>query len=323
MKSLATWKLILLSLNQDIPVMLLYVVESSGSSPGRQGFSMAVNAHAAMEGSMGGGIMEHKFVEMARAKLAAQVAEASIHKQIHNKTAATHQSGMICSGEQTILLYAVQKKDTTSVDAIVNCLKENKIGLLRLSPGGIEFEAGATGNVQTVFSLTSLNHWWYSERIGYVNHLFIIGAGHCALALSRIMCQMGFYIHLYDDRKDLKTMEENEFVQEKKMLADYEQLADLIDSGSENYVVIMTFGYRTDAVALRALINKNFKYLGLLGSRAKTRKMLDDMLTEGFDAAMLARIHAPVGIPIKSQTPEEVAVSIAAEIIMTKNLNCD
>ncbi len=319
MKSLATWKLILSSLDQDIPVMLLYVVESIGSSPGRQGFNMAVNAHESMEGSMGGGIMEHKFVEMARAKLTDQAVEASIHKQFHNKTAATHQSGMICSGEQTILLYTVQKKDTTHVNAVVHCLEENKAGLLRLSPGGIEFEAGATGDVKTVFSLTSANDWLYTKRIGYVNHLFIIGAGHCAFALSRIMSQMDFYIHLYDDRKDLKTMLENEFVHKKEILEDYRQLAGLIDSSSENYVVIMTFGYRTDGIALRALIHKNFKYLGLLGSRAKTKKMFADMLAEGYDATLLERIHAPVGIPIKSQTPEEVAISIAAEIIRVKN----
>ncbi|MEO6000753.1 MAG: XdhC family protein, partial [Chitinophagaceae bacterium] len=94
MKNLATWKLISKSLIQEIPVMLLYVVESSGSSPGRQGFSMTVNLAGEMNGSLGGGIMEHKFVEMAKARLAELPAEISIHKQIHNKTAAAHQSGM-------------------------------------------------------------------------------------------------------------------------------------------------------------------------------------------------------------------------------------
>jgi xanthine dehydrogenase accessory factor len=69
MKSLSTWQLIYNSLQQQVAVMLLYVLESNGSSPGRQGFFMAVNLHGKMEGSLGGGIMEHKFVEMAKAKL--------------------------------------------------------------------------------------------------------------------------------------------------------------------------------------------------------------------------------------------------------------
>ena len=299
--------------------MLLYVVESSGSSPGRQGFSMAVNLAAEMEGSLGGGIMEHKFVEMAKDRLAEEITEISIHKQIHNKTATAHQSGMICSGEQTILLYTLQQHDVVAVQAIITSLEKNKNGLLQLSPAGINFQEGSSDDVNTRFVMTTPNDWFYREMIGYKNHLFIIGGGHCALALSRIMQQMDFYIHLFENRKQLKTMVQNNFVHEKEVLDDYEELAGRIDSGSHHYIVIMTFGYRTDAVALRALIDKNSRYLGLLGSKAKTGKMLEDFRKEGFDETLLKRIHAPVGIPIRSQTPEEVAISIAAEIIQVKN----
>src|SRR4051794_39568218 len=104
-KQLTTWQLTLKSLQQRIPVMLLYVLESAGSSPGRQGFFMAVNAAGEMEGSIGGGIMEHKFTEMAREQLKESDAMLSLRKQVHDKSAARNQSGMICSGEQTILLY--------------------------------------------------------------------------------------------------------------------------------------------------------------------------------------------------------------------------
>ena len=72
MKNTATWKLINSSLDKGMAVMLLYVLESSGSSPGRQGFFMAVNEKGDMEGSIGGGIMEHKFVEMAKEQLRAR-----------------------------------------------------------------------------------------------------------------------------------------------------------------------------------------------------------------------------------------------------------
>jgi xanthine dehydrogenase accessory factor len=311
--------LILQSLQQGTPVMLLYVLESFGSSPGRQGFSMAVNRKAEMAGSLGGGIMEHKFVEMAKARLAEDATEISIYKQVHNKTAATHQSGMICSGEQTILVYSIWEKDALAVTAIISSLEKNKTGLLALSPAGIDLQPESTGNTETSFLWNAPGEWRYQEVIGYKNHLFIVGAGHCALALSRLMRAMDFYIHLFDDRHNLKTMIENNFVHEKEILEDYEQLSQHIDAGENNYIVIMTFGYRTDAIALRALINKDFRYLGLLGSKMKTKKMLEDLAAEGYDAAALQRIHAPVGIPIKSKTPEEVAVSVAAEIIMIKN----
>ena len=81
MKSIATWKLISSSLDKGIAVMLLYVLESSGSSPGRQGFFMAVNDAGDMEGSIGGGIMEHKLVEMAKEKLRAASYEPACRKR--------------------------------------------------------------------------------------------------------------------------------------------------------------------------------------------------------------------------------------------------
>jgi len=325
-KHLSVWKLMAESLQQQIPVMLLYVLESSGSSPGRQGFFMAVNSKNEsdsyrMEGSIGGGIMEHKFVEMAKEQLrvmSSETAAAELRKQIHDKSAAKNQSGMICSGEQTILLYPVQKKDEEQILKIISSVGQNKNGTLKLSPKGIEFsESIPEENFR--FSMRSEQDWEYSEKIGYKNELFIIGGGHCALVFSKLMSGMDFYIRVYDERKNLKTMLENESAHEKHFINDYSELNSIIPAGNSHYVVIMTFGYRTDDIALRAIINKEFKYLGLLGSKSKIEKMFEDYRREGFEEKLLRRIHAPIGIPVKSQTPEEIAVSIAAEIIKIKN----
>jgi xanthine dehydrogenase accessory factor len=322
-KQLSVWNLVAESLKQNIPVMLLYVLESSGSSPGRQGFFMAVNANDEMEGSIGGGIMEHKFVEMAKEKLRAlsfELRAISIKKQIHDKSVAKDQSGMICSGEQTILLYPVQKKDIKPIQNIISSLEENKNGSLQLTPKGIKFSEKTPGK-DFYFSLRSENDWEYEERTGYKNKLFIIGGGHCALAFSRLMSQMDFYIHLYDDRQNLKTMQQNEYAHEKKVLADYSELTGIIPEGDNHYVVIMTFGYRTDDIAIKSLVKKEFKYVGLLGSKMKIEKMFNEYRHEGIDQKWLQRVCAPIGIGIKSQTPEEIAVSIAAEIIKLKNKN--
>ena len=103
-KSFLIWDFINKNLQQSIAVMLLYVLESKGSSPGRQGFFIAVNANGEMEGSVGGGIMEHKFVEMAKERLRLGKLESGVKKQIHDKSAAINQSRMNCYGEQKILL---------------------------------------------------------------------------------------------------------------------------------------------------------------------------------------------------------------------------
>ena len=113
--------------------MLLYVLESTGSSPGRQGFVMAVNELGEMEGSIGGGIMEHKFVEMAKEQLKGRVSrpgDTILKRQIHDKAAAKNQSGMICSGEQVNFLYQMRNEDTPNVECVLNCLRDNRKGTL-------------------------------------------------------------------------------------------------------------------------------------------------------------------------------------------------
>lgn len=318
MKQLSTWKFIQANLEKEIGVMLLYVLESKGSSPGRQGFMMAVNAENEMQGSIGGGIMEHKFVELAKEKLKAASTESIVRKQVHSKSAAANQSGMICSGEQTLFIYRVTKKDATAIAGIISCLKENRIGTLQLRPDGIYFSDATTDNSFS-FIYTNDKDWQYTERLGYKNHLYIIGGGHCALAFSRLMRTMDFYIHVFEDRNDLNTFVQNEAAHEKTVVNDYAELERYIPSGSNNYVVLMTFGYRTDAVALRAVINKELRYLGMLGSKAKIKELFAELKQEGIAAEKIDKVYAPIGIDIKSQTPEEIAVSIAAEIIKIKN----
>jgi xanthine dehydrogenase accessory factor len=319
MKSIATWKLISSSLDKGIAVMLLYVLESSGSSPGRQGFFMAVDETGEMEGSIGGGIMEHKFVEMAKQSFRGpEDKDQEIRKQFHDKSSATNQSGMICSGEQTILLYRINQPELPVIQNIIQSLEKHQNGTLTLSPNGINFST-TVPEKDFLFEMRSEKDWEYREKTGYKNQLFIVGGGHCALALSKLMRSMDFYIRVYDDRKELKTMLANNEAQEKHFVNDYTELKKLIASGANHYVVIMTFGYRTDDIAIRMLVEKEFAFFGVLGSRTKMKKMMTEYRGQGIKEELLQRIHAPVGLLIKSQTPEEIAVSIAAAIIAVKN----
>lgn len=319
-KQLITWRLILKSLEQHIPVMLLYVLESAGSSPGRHGFFMAVNAAGEMEGSIGGGIMEHKFTEMAKEQLREKTAGFTLRKQIHDKSAVHNQSGMICSGEQTILLYRLHQQEYLHIRNIITSLEQYQNGTLQLSPTGLQFFPGQLPERDFAFIKHSAADWQYKEKTGYKNQLLIIGGGHCSLALSRLMRSMDFYIRVYDTRPELPTFLQNDCAHEKIIIPDYSELANRIGSGPEHhYVVVMTLGYRTDDIAVKALLNKTFKYLGLLGSKTKNGQLLSAYAASGTDPALLSRIHSPIGLPIHSQTPEEIAVSIAAEIIQVKN----
>ncbi len=159
----------------------------------------------------------------------------------------------------------------------------------------------------------------YEEKLGFKHKLFIVGGGHCALALSEIMSKLDFRISLFDDRADLNTLAENEFAHEKKTVESYEKIDEYIAPGANVFVVVMTLGYRFDEIVIRRLIDKDFEYFGVLGSRAKMKTLLKALEKQGFDKERLEKIRTPVGLPINSRTPAEIAVSIAAEIIAVKN----
>ena len=317
-RNLQTWFFIKQNLELEISVVLLYVLKSLGSSPGREGFCMAVNQKGDLAGSVGGGIMEHKFVEMAKDMLQIANAQVSIHRQIHDKSAPKQQSGMICSGEQTILIYPVKNSDFEAIGRLNAAFENGKTGILTLKTEGIIFEPSQT-SLNAESNIISENEWYYKTSVGNMPHLHIVGGGHCALAFSKIMAMMDFYIHLYETRPELNTLTNNQFAHEKLVVSDFSQLSELIPENENEFVVIMSFGYRTDDQAIRALKDKKFAFLGVLGSKKKIEKMMADYRQEGFDENWLTSIYAPVGLYIKSQTPEEIAISIAAQIIAVKN----
>lgn len=318
MRQLKVWKFISEKLEKDQPVILMCVVESQGSSPGRAGFKMAVTQEE-LCGSVGGGIMEHKFVEMCRQKLAEHSQDPLLRKQLHQKSAAKNQSGMICSGEQTILIYSLKKNELPAINKIIGALEAGERCNLEISPGSFAFGESSDTEEAFHFSMHSESDFEYRETLGLFNDLYIIGGGHCALALSRLMSQMDFRIHVFEERTNLNTLEENNFAFEKKIVEGYSELGGLIPPGANHFIAVMTFGYRTDDVAVRSLAGKEFKYLGVLGSEAKMKQLFSEWNRDRIDNAWLNKIHAPIGLQIKSETPEEIAVSIAAEIIKIKN----
>jgi len=323
-KELELWQFIADRLAQGQRVMLLVVAESSGSSPGRQGYKMAVGADGELCGSIGGGVMEVNLVEESRAALSVPPAVAggftsSLKPQVHQKR-AQNPSGMICSGRQTVIFRKLDKDDFSTVEQVIQTLKNRKERILLVS--GTTF-ALAENSIDSdfVFEKRSDTEFTLRERLGHKNELYIIGGGHCPLPLSELMSKMDFYIRLYDDRPELNTLDKNRFAQEKHIIDSYENIGDAVPSGKNVYVVVMTLGYRSDATVIRHLIDKDLKYFGVLGSRAKMATLLTELKQEGLDAGRLDKIHTPIGLPINSHTPEEIAVSIAAEIIKIKNID--
>ncbi|MEO5775727.1 MAG: XdhC family protein [Flavobacterium sp.] len=289
-------------LQSEKRLVLMVVIANEGSSPGRKGFKMLV-AKNQMFGTIGGGIMEHKLVEFAESLLDKPTFEPFIKHQIHDKSAPKDQSGMICSGQQTIAFYDITAEFLPLVEQIIN----EKDFVISYSNLGINIPAENT-------------EWSLSETNSLAQKVYIIGGGHVGLALSEVLSRMEFEIHILDHRENLNTMEANNFVHSKQTV-EFEEIGNYIPEGGNVYVVIMSFGYRTDDIIIRQLINKDFLYIGMLGSKEKISTLFQNMVEDGFDKDRIARVYAPIGIDIKSETTQEIAISVAAQLIRVKNQN--
>ncbi len=304
------WKFILDKISATQQVMLLYVLDSEGSSPGRQEFKMAVATDGTFYGTIGGGIMEHKLVEKAKSMLQQNERSVLLMRQHHDKEHTNNQSGMICSGSQLNAFIPLAIADQPTIEKIISAEKK----YIQLSPKGLQLADEAATGLQ----YKTDNDWLYTEAINQQPVIHIIGGGHVALALSELMIFLGFYIKLYDDRPELNTIAANSFAHEKHIV-NYDSIASHFSDVENDYAVIMTIGYRTDKTVLKQLIDRSIFYLGLLGSDHKIKMLLHELEAEGHSSQALKNIHTPIGINIFSKTTKEIAVSIAAEIIREKN----
>ena len=313
------WQHLLTKLQQEQQsVYLLTVIENSGSSPGRKGFKMLVAQDGFIFGSIGGGIMEFTLVEEIKELLTLKELPIFFRKQLHQGN-GKDKSGMICSGEQTVIFHPLNSAHILLIETIINCLQNNQQKTLSLSPTGIELiETRISEKYQTV--ITSAMDWNFKELIGFKETLYIVGGGHVGLAVSQLFRQLGFHVVVFDNRDNLNTLEANNYAHEKHVI-DYLEIGKHIKQGNDSYVAIMTNKYTDDKLVLSKIIRNQHKFIGVLGSKAKLKTMWEVLQKEGFSLDELNQIHAPIGLSIKSQTPEEIAVSIAAEIIMVKNEN--
>jgi xanthine dehydrogenase accessory factor len=320
MNNMLFWEFVHENLQAGEPLLLLLVVDSGGSSPGKAGFKMAVTASGPSHGSIGGGIMERELAGQAVEQLARGRARPRLLKLLHHEgaDAAGKRSGMICSGWQRIALLPLGRGDAGAVDSLLFALKRNRPGLLQFTPAGMGFRPGNQQAAAVTFRCRSDDDWAYREQAGLRPTVTIIGGGHVGLALSRVMAGLDFHVRVLDDREGLETMEANAFAQEKHVV-NYKNMGKNVGAGGGNYAVIMTFGHQADEIVLKQLVGKKLRYLGMLGSPAKVAQIFASLKKQGVAAAGLKKVHAPVGLPIHSHTPEEIAVSIAAEIISIKN----
>lgn len=158
----------------------------------------------------------------------------------------------------------------------------------------------------------------YIEPIEPSPELFVVGAGHVGFHLANLAHEVGFRVHVVDDREKFANRERFPHAAEV-VSEDIPAWIARAALPSHAYVVIVTRGHTNDLEALRALAPRDLRYLGLIGSRAKVARIYDELLSSAMPADVLRHVHAPIGLDIGAVTPQEIAVSILAELIAVKH----
>lgn len=151
------------------------------------------------------------------------------------------------------------------------------------------------------------------------NRLLIFGAGHVSQKLARVAAKTGFDVTVVDDRKEFE--QSPDFADIKEFIAeDVKSAIDKIDfDGKKTYIVLCNRGHAYDKETLEYLVDKDFAYLGMIGSKAKVVGLFDQLKSEGIEEEFLKQIYTPIGLDVDNGSVEEIAISILAEILMVKN----
>jgi len=157
----------------------------------------------------------------------------------------------------------------------------------------------------------------FIEPIMSAPTLYIFGGGHIALPLATMAKLLDFKIVVIDDRPEFANPQRFPEA-EQTLVEDYNTVFPKLKINKSSYIVIVTHGHKGDEVVLEEAVAAKTKYIGMIGSRTKTKTVFSHLLAKGISQGVLDKVHAPVGLTIHAETPEEIAVSILAEIIQVK-----
>ena len=318
---IAYWKKVLSLLNKGQNVFIAMVVDHTIHSPGTTGAKLLVTENKEMMGTIGGGIMEFTLVNRAYNILNNGNFTPEIQSLDHKKTGTDEQSGMICAGKQTNLYYVCEpEKDGEIVDKIVQNLIEGQSAIVSISSEGMSLHKQEFKNPDSQYSFTqSDNHWCYKEQLKNYNRIAILGGGHCSLALSRVMKNLGYDVFVFETRGNISTLGENNSVDTTNILDDFKDAASQLSLPKNTQVVVMTTDVPNDVRGLLGLLDFPFPFIGVMGSVNKISEIKKRLHSENISEQQLSRIISPVGLAMVSNTPEEIAISVAAQLLQLRN----
>jgi len=325
------------TLSDHKPAILASVVESAGATPRSEGAHMVVSENGLLAGTIGGGAVEHQSIEKALDLL--QRGESDVHHYVLNKSDAEN-LGMICGGDAVIrFLYLdpAKQKLLAAIDAGIEALTSGR---------PVQMLSGLTDK-KTLFLLNIDKHLigdaagvaldWLerelgakrgrrirlegdivAESINRAGRVVICGGGHVGTALAHALVPLDFDVLVLDDRESFADPARYPAAVHTGLI-DLRHIAADVSVTADDYVCVMTRGHMLDEEVLVQILTTDAHYIGAIGSSRKMRTIFDHLVHEhGFAKKDLLRITTPIGLDIGAETPQEIAIAIAAQLITVR-----
>lgn len=334
-------------LDQGHDFVLATIVRHEGATPRTAGSKMIITRDGQGIGTVGGGLLEAEVMARASRLIKPEQSEL-MHFDLSGDLASTME--MICGGSADVLLARVSPTDANRslFGQWQRILEQNRQGCLVTvaqqtddalyrtnhclvtSDGKLEgpFPLGRSVLERVLATARTANRFqtlWLEDALvvvepsARVSIAFLFGAGHVARPTAHLAAMTGFQVWILDDRAPYVTPERFPEAHRVRVLDSFERAFDKLSVTSDSCVIIFTRGHLHDKIVLAQALATDAGYIGMIGSHRKRDTIYDALRTEGVPQSQIERVHCPIGLDIGAETPEEIAVSIVAEMILQRS----
>ncbi len=306
------------------------IVRRIGSAPRREGATMFVGEDGKIFGTIGGGVLEKDVKEKAGSVIR-EKRPMILNYRMDAKS--VEENGMLCGGNVDVFIEPALYEHLLVYEEARRFLSERKEGTFyvrmkdeRYLKSFIGIYGSVIGDpieeeeLSRITGMLPIRKPIFTDGSSLLiplqtkSVLYIFGAGHVARYLTIVANLVDFAVTVIDDSEEL-AKKENFPDAERVYSMPFEESFRILDFTGEEFVVIATKGHKTDTLCLEEVLKRPFRYVGMIGSRRKVMAVFDYLRNKGFEEEKLKKVHAPIGIEINSDTPQEVAISIVAELI--------
>ena len=334
-------------LEQGKPVVMSLVVNQDGSTPRAAGTRMVLGEGRIVSGTVGGGWIEAEVLRLSRDILGSRKA---VLRSFDLTSEVADKMDMICGGKMEILLESLNANAETILffSELLDMLNHRRKGVMitELTPAGasplrisrmilqedgkkigyVELSKAMQSDIGTVTDHLRApvlkivgDRRLFIEPIYAQDTVYLLGAGHVSLQTAIFTRMVGFRTVVLDDRDEFANRSRFPEADEVEVLSSFDRAFEGRIVHEDAYIVILTRGHLHDKTVLAQALRTPAGYIGMIGSRKKRDAIYSALETEGFSAADFKRVHSPIGLSIGAQTPEEIAVSITAELIQVRS----